>query len=312
MTANEGKEHGIDGAPLFSRASHIKIDPSDKGQPYREGLFNGYKMQILSALDKANLTTHDRHSIIISRFEALLNKVVDTFDPSEQEKIVDALLNMIRLHASQNPRLSGETAVEHLLEVAGLLFAIVKDPKPEEIIVALLHDAIEDRARKMLAIGDFDNLAGSFADPAAWEQTVAKAQMEYFYGEKVRDMLNNLMKPDYERVITNLYGRSDLTAEEFQLENSRLYVDYLKKALDNPNVAVIKLVDFIDNATDVNEIPDEHEEQRTKIKSKYYGGFAVILEKLKDPGFAARLKDPEKLYEQMATVFEHYYQEGQF
>lgn len=279
----------------------------------RDESLAGYRTQVISALDRGNLTTHDRYGAIVDRFEVILNKVVNTFSPPEQERIVDALLDMVRLHAGQESRLNGEPVVEHLLEVAGLLFEIVKDPKPEEVVVALLHDAIEDRARMMLSVVDFESgVSGLATNPDTWEQAIAKAQMEYVYGETVRSMLNDLIKPDYERVIAGLHGRSDLTAEQFRLEKDRLYADYFKKALANPDVAVIKLVDFIANAADVNDIPDEHEEQRRNIKSKYYDVFSVVLGKLKDPIFATRLKYPEKLYEQVATVFEHYYREGQF
>ncbi len=283
---------------------------SDEAKTTKEWLFANYRLQVISALDKSNLITNERCDSVINRCEEVLNKTIDTFAPPIQEEVVSALLDMIRLHAGQKTRLNGELVVEHLLEVTSLLFNIVKDPKPEEVVVALLHDAIEDRSREIVRAADFGSDVHVARFRTVQEQALAEAQMSYVYGEKIQEMLFSLTKPDYRKEAMRLSGRSELEEGEFDLMKNNIYVDYLKKALDNPDVALIKLVDFISNAIDVNEIPDSEKERREKIKNKYSGGFPIVIEKIQDPVFSARLKDPEKLAHQVATVFERSYHQG--
>ncbi len=286
----------------------MSIGGESHGEFSREQLLADYKIQVISALDLSHLTNNERYHDMIKAVDVLLNKVVDTFMVPEQQEIVNALLDVINLHAGQKPRLSGETVLEHLLEVANTLLNIVKDPKPEEVMVALLHDAIEDRMREILDAHSEDRTKPFRHYGEDWNIFFASLRMKNVYGDDVQRMLFDLIKPDYDRKIAELHNDVELAAPDFQREKNRLYVDYFKKALDNPDVDVVKLSDFIANATDVDEIPDSYQDKREEIRNKYRGAFVVALKKLEDPNFVERLNNPDELQKKMSLVFESSYQ----
>lgn len=277
-------------------------------EPSKEELFCDYRLRVISALDKNAIFDNDdrRKNSIINNLEVLLKRIIDNFPTESHDQIVNAIADVIYLHAGQKTRLSGELVIEHLLKTASLLFDLVKDVKPEEVVTALLHDAIEDRARTMIETSDgaFGAMLEKFPDN---ENFVASMRLRSAYGRNIQVMLSSLVKPDYEKEIAQVGGSSNLSPEEHRKIKGKLYVGYLNKALSNPDVCMVKLADFIANSSDVDNIPDEHSAKRDDIKTKYYGGFAVVLEKLQDSSFRARLKDPDKLRMQMGQVFENSY-----
>jgi len=276
----------------------------------RDELLADYKLQTLSALDKSNLTSDERFCHVVAKSECLLGKIVDTFSQDRQQEVVNAILDMVNLHAGQAPRLSGELVVEHLLEVASLLFDIMRDPQPEDVVVALLHDATEDRAKEIrrTSIDEMDSL--SFFSGAEWDLFFSSLRMEHVYGERIKKKLAALVKPDYDRAIAEDVMQQEkegvVTETSAELRN-RFFVEYLKRVLDDLEIGPIKLADFVINATRTNEIPDSSTGDRERIQAKYLNGFEVVLRRIRKPEFAARLKDPSGLFLGLEAVYERDY-----
>jgi len=268
-----------------------------------------YRMQVLSILDRTQLADHDRKGAIIGEAEELIKRIVGIFPDNQRQEVVNAVLDMLKLHAGQAVRLNGELVVEHLLETTNLLLNIVKDPQPEEVVAALLHDAIEDRVKEVAHQDREDRVGSSLfvGDDERWALLFASLRMEHVYGEKIRKMLIKLLKPNYKEEVAKISGSEEPDIDEFTSIKNRLYKNYIEKALDDPEVAMIKLADFITNASDANAIPDNRAEDRKRIQDKYSAGFPLVLGKFNEQSFRDRLKDPDGLHHQMATVFERHY-----
>ena len=104
--------------------------------------------------------THQRINQLQTRLRTL------DLPPTSEAHIHDALGVMLDAHCEQKGRQSGEDYAQHPLEVALHVIEQFGATSPEVIIAALLHDTVEDQARKLVAMRGDDRPGMKRAEPA--------------------------------------------------------------------------------------------------------------------------------------------------
>lgn len=209
----------------------------------------------LKDLDAAQLSQTLRHESIVL---------------GVNEKIIDSSINLATiLHAHQTRRNRGTHVnvpyIEHPLRNALRLIRLGVDDQ-DVIVGAVLHDTIEDGSQVFMKYFRNDEKV----DEAVAREHLAKF-IEGAYGRRtlaiVEGVTNDIAKPS-----TSVRTKH------------RIYRNHVKeKVMNNPDVFLVKVSDFIDNATGLyhNDIPGK-ERQTFKQASKYLPVVDVFRESMKN------------------------------
>ncbi len=179
---------------------------------------------------------------------------VDSLDlPIEDyQRINEALTLALYAHL---PQTRGEHPYStHILRVSARIIHHFKVKDPDIIIAALLHDIIEDQARRML--GDDIELADEIEYKSA-----ALAVIDEKFGSEVATLVAK---------VTNHNFNSNTD------KNQQYKKDVTQAMAENPKARIIKLSDFLDNCSGIiyNESPQKAE----KLAAKYLPLIPVMKE----------------------------------
>lgn len=220
--------------------------------------------------------TRDHGRKNIERIEKKINqfkKAIETnFEGEDRERIMSALDLMLYLHCEQKDRIDGKPYIIHPLEVADDLLNKYNIKDSDLIIGALLHDSVEDQVYKLLDMGLSDGDLEKINKDKS--QNDAFAKIGRLYGERVKSVIIGLTNPDFNQVI------KDLKLNGVKKEKNELYEEHVKEAIENPDVFVIKLSDFIRNAGNIEGHKKDHfiEKYGPVIKNVFIPAFENMSE----------------------------------
>jgi hypothetical protein len=210
----------------------------------------------------------------------LINKVNlfiadnQNYTPGEKEgykrKIEEAINLALEIHKDQRPRPDGPY-INHILRVSQRIVEDFGIKDPELVIAALLHDSVEDQAKKLAQF-----VTGM---EAASEREKALLFIKNTFGQRVERIVSKLSNPGLE-------GQS-LSAEE---ENV-IYEEHVKEAIKDIDVLPVKLADFLDNTLNWETVEDR---LRFRWSKKYLPVMEIFLEKI---DAAKNILSPEKIIE---------------
>lgn len=175
------------------------------------------------------------------------------------EKVIDSSINLASiLHAHQTRRNRGNFTnvpyIEHPLRNAVRLIRLGVEDQ-DIVVAAVLHDTIEDGAK--VFVKKFKNQNGKVDELDA--RSILSEHIQNAYGNKTLE---------YVEAVTNDYmADMQLTPED----KRTIYRNHVKaNILHNPGVFLVKVSDFIDNATGLyhNDKPGQ-EKQVSKQARKY-------------------------------------------
>ena len=186
----------------------------------------------------------------IERIEEEINQFKETirakFESEDREKIFNALDLMLFLHCDQKDRIDGNPYIIHPLEVADDLVNKYEIDDADLVIGALLHDSVEDQAYKLL---DMDSANKDLEELSEEElQKLAIEKIDDIYGERVAKMIKGLTNPDFDQMMEEEKIKGIKTGRK-----RIFYKKHLIEVIENPDVFVIKLSDFVRNAGNVPE-----------------------------------------------------------
>lgn len=196
----------------------------------------------------------------IKRIEEEINQfkeaVIIKFESEDREKIFSALDLMLFLHCDQADRLDGNPYVIHPLEVAYDLVNKYEIDDADLVIGALLHDSVEDQAHKLLNMDSVDEDLEKLSEEKLQELAIAK--IDDIYGERVAKMIKELTNPDFDQMMEEEKRKGIKTGRK-----RIFYKKHVREVIENPDVFVIKLSDFIRNA---GNIPKGKKKEKHLIK----------------------------------------------
>jgi len=212
----------------------------------------------------------------LSMFQEQLHRA---FPSAGTERILDALQLMVELHVDQAPRPDGALYIEHPLAVASQVLEAMAQKDPDIVIAALLHDAVEDQAAKLVqkAIKSEDKTGRS-------EEQMALDVLEWSTSSaRVRSIVSGLTNPDFALLLAKRgmeKGTGDRERAAYSAAKNELYAEHVRAAIRDPDVALIKIFDLAANALNIAAVPDEA--KRTKYRNKYLPVIGIVLVQLND------------------------------
>lgn len=225
----------------------------------------------------------------------LAEKVAERFTDEDQALINNAIELMYQLHLDQADRPGGEPYVGHPLSVAETVMVIEPEAGKDIVIAALMHDAVEDQAAKL------SHMAGEFASGID-ERARALEYLRNLFGDKVNGLVKSLSNPDFDAALVKR-GITELDPN-YRVMKNQLYAEHVQEAIEDPEVLVLKLADFSENALKLSGLPEETPEQlakKTKLIKKYTPVMQIFLERLKRdnlyPEYQARLQSEVERYQ---------------
>jgi (p)ppGpp synthase/HD superfamily hydrolase len=175
-----------------------------------------------------------------------------------KKKVGEALILALKIHKDQRPRPDGPY-VNHILRVSNRIVEEYGIKDPELVMAALLHDSVEDQAKKLAQFVPNVELIT--------ERKKALLFVKNTFGERVSKIVSKLSNPEQET--------EGLSSEQ---ENS-IYKEHVRKAIEDADVLPIKLSDFSDNALNLEAVDDRL--RRLKLSKKYLPVMEVFIERLK-------------------------------
>ncbi len=207
------------------------------------------------------------------------------YSPEQKElfkqKIEEALNLALIVHADQKPRPDGPY-VNHILRVSNRIVEEYGIKDPELVIGALLHDSVEDQAKKLAAL-----LADTTSDS---EREQALLYVKNTFGERIEKIVVKLSNPEPEK--------EGMSADE----KNNVYKEHVKEAIEDSDVLPIKLSDFSDNALNLEAISDPA--RRLKLSKKYLPVMEVFVERLKTAHDILEQDKIEEMTGRLQTVIE--------
>ena len=207
---------------------------------------------------------------IVKRFYAVrnLHESVDSIIENNQLSIdkknefkksfEEALYLALEIHGDQKPRPDGPY-IDHILRVSSRLINEYGIKDIELVIAALLHDSVEDQAKKLaLLVENSDSIS---------EREKALFFVKNKFGERVAKIVSKLSNPEPE------------TEGMSAIEKNNIYKEHVKEAIEDSDVFPIKLSDFSDNALNLEAVNDPS--RRLKLSKKYLPVMEVFIERLK-------------------------------
>jgi (p)ppGpp synthase/HD superfamily hydrolase len=165
----------------------------------------------------------------------------------------------VRLHMSQADRATGVPFIHHIFAVAARLVSKFEVQDANLIIGALLHDVIEDQSR---IVGTM-----SLSPDISVHRGRALAYLHKAFGERVAQIVESLTNDEYPETMS----KADKNAK---------YAGRIKEVIQDPDVALIKLSDFYENALCLNDLTDV--ERRYWQAKKYLPVAGYFIDRLRD------------------------------
>lgn len=223
----------------------------------------------------------------VSEFQKELD---NTFKGYQRLVMEEALQLMCEVHADQEDRPDGIPYVEHPLGVARKVLDGLEKPDFEIVIAALLHDSVEDQARKLSAKIPYSSSLG------ASEELGALRYIENRFGGRVSKIVASLSNPDFNAVLTE--SRQEVTSEN----KNRLYAQHVAEAIKDPDVLPVKLFDFAENAFRLEEVTDPA--RRLKLTRKYAPVVNVLINSLQNGEHKLNQSVAEELLERLEATYD--------
>ena len=215
----------------------------------------------------------------LRQVNTFLEQLLTIFAPADGERILDALGLMLELHIDQAPRPDGTPYIEHPLAVASQVLEAMAQKDPDLVVAALLHDAVEDQMAKLV-----QKVIRRQIREGETEKHLALDAIEWITRSKrVRNIVSGLTNPDFdillrERGVKQRTGYKRQTA--YATAKNELYAEHIRDAIQDPDVALIKIFDFAANALNLDALPDKT--KRTRYLNKYTPVRGILLDRLKD------------------------------
>lgn len=175
-----------------------------------------------------------------------------------KEKIKEAFGLVMEIHKDQKPRPDGPY-IKHILRVSNRIIEEYGIKDQELVIAALLHDSVEDQAKKLAILLE--------SKESISEKEKALLFIKNKFGERVAKIVSKLSNFESE-------GK-EMSSEQ----KNMIYRDYVKEAIEDPDVFPIKLSDFSDNALNLEAVSDPI--MRLKLSKKYLPVMELFVERLK-------------------------------
>ena len=202
--------------------------------------------------------------------------VLQEFTLEDRERFQKALDLAVTLHIDQKdrpnaPHLNAEgqpVKTPYLNHVMGVARRVIQEygvSTPDVIIAAVLHDSVEDQPEKIQA------LSSSHKD--------APTIIKEIFGERVAQIVNALSNPELPK---------DTPTDT----KNRIYLEHVREAIRDPDVAFVKLADFSDNALNLHEIGGDGDIKRLKLSKKYEPVVQLFIDRLQESDI--RMPDEKK------------------
>lgn len=189
-----------------------------------------------------------------------------TFEGHQRQIVEEALLLMCEVHADQEDRPDGTQYVEHPLRVAQNVLRSLDSPDFEIVASALLHDSVEDQAKKLAAKNHHPDILDK------GEEEMALHYIGSRFGGRASRIVISLTNPDFAAELTR-------DGQEINVVNkNKLYARHVAEIIEDPDVLPIKLFDFAENALRLDEVADPA--RRLKLTKKYAPVVDVFINRL--------------------------------
>ena len=213
----------------------------------------------------------------------------------EVDKVRSSIELASTLHANQRRGNRGDLPktmyIEHPLRNAARLTRM--GVKQQDIIIAaVLHDVVEDGSKEFV-----EKYHGIRIKDELTARAVLSEHIETEYGKNTREIVEN---------VTNDYIPREQSINLSPEEKNKIYYDHVKKSVEgNPEVLLVKISDFIDNATGLhhNDTP-ERKEKTIKQAKKYLPVARVFFNELNRTDFNSYVdkKSIETMKDQMSLT----------
>jgi (p)ppGpp synthase/HD superfamily hydrolase len=242
----------------------------------------------------------ERFNSVRLELQEFTTQIAETYAPSENRAINDALTLMLSLHIDQTDRPDGTPYVRHTLGVARRIMQLIAKPSCDQIIAALLHDSVEDQSQKLevLVVSEGESLTS---------QEKALSFLTARYGEHAAFLVSQLTNPDFDKLLNDLgVVKSD---PNYKTRKNLLYAEHVEHAISHPDVLPIKLSDFIDNALSLGNLPTvlpEQQRRKENLVKKYLPVIKIFIAKLEEtslfPDIRLRLESTYTLLTHQESV----------
>jgi (p)ppGpp synthase/HD superfamily hydrolase len=215
----------------------------------------------------------------LQQVSAFQEQVHAAFAPADAARILDTLELMVELHIDQAPRPDGTLYIEHPLTVASQLLEALAQRESDLVVAALLHDAVEDQAAKLVQKGTHRQVREGETE----EQLALDAVEWLTQSSRVRSIVSGLTNPDFDRMLEQKgvkKGTDDEGHTAYTTAKNALYAEHVRDAIQDPDVALIKVFDFAANALNLDAIPDET--QKTRYLNRYAPVIGMMLDRLRN------------------------------
>jgi (p)ppGpp synthase/HD superfamily hydrolase len=229
---------------------------------------------LLEQLSHFQRTETEQFQETNENLEKFVNKVNEQFSGDDQREIYDATMLMFTLHIYQKDRPEGSPYVSHPLAVSEKVISMSPNPDKELVIAALLHDSAEDQADKLASLSK-DERQG------LTDREKALAAIQNRYGGRVSNIVSRLSNPDFDAVLESQGMTKD--NPQYTEAKNKLYAEHVAESIEDPDVLVIKLADFSENALKLSNLPTETEAQiaqKQKFIDKYVPVMKIFVDRL--------------------------------
>ena len=193
-------------------------------------------------------------------------------------RVQNAILLASHLHRedtrSNRGRYTKTPYIEHPLR--NTLRAIRYGDTSESVIIgSILHDTVEDHPYEISKV-----FYGIEAETEVNARANSLAYIKNTYGTRIKDMVSGMSNP----IIENKYTLAAI--------KNKVYADHVKEAIEDPDVCVGKVCDFVDNAVGLYHNQGSLGKVSTQKKArKYLPVCDILLERLEraktEPDFPA-------------------------
>lgn len=197
----------------------------------------------------------------------------------EIQKINQAINLALELHVDQKDRLSGDPYINHILSVARRLVVEYGVVNPNMIMAAALHDSVEDQSSKLAALN---------IDTEGDEREKSLRYIASHFGERVSSIVHSLTNED---VPANLDTET----------KNRMWIAHVTEAVKDPEVALVKLSDFSDNALTLEKVTDPL--RRRKLTEKYIPAVAMFIDRVQDEDIPMNKEQKNNLVAKLKSVY---------
>lgn len=198
-------------------------------------------------------------------------QIQQTFAPGDAAGIFAARTLMVELHIDQARRPDGTLYIEHPLAVASQVCDAMAYKDPVVVVAALLHDAVEDQAAKLVRREE----SGQARTRLALDVIEA-----YTQSARVRRIVAGVTNPDFDALLAQRGIVARDNRDAYLRARNELYAAHVCRVLRDPDQALVKLFDLLANALTLAAIPDVP--TRTRLLTKYLPVLGLLLDRLQE------------------------------